>query len=215
MREMVDEKLVEAVKKAIEQAPERRFEESVDLAINLKDVDLNKPQNRIDEQIILPHGRGKEPKIAIFAKGELALKAKELGLIVINPDEIEELAKEKKRMKKLASEVSFFLSDTQYMPLIGRHLGIILGPRGKMPIPVPPNADLKAIVERLRKTVRVRSRNNPTFHVPVGTRSMPPEKIAENIEAVLNRIESKLERGAQNIRSVYVKTTMGPAVRVM
>jgi len=212
---MVDEKILKAVKEAVEKAPKRNFEESVEIAVNLKDIDLNKPQNRIDEQIILPHGRGKEPKIAIFAKGELALKAKELGLMIINPDEIEDLAKEKKRMKKLASEVSFFLSDTQYMPLIGRHLGVILGPRGKMPIPVPPNADLKAIVERLKKTVRARTRNNPTFHVPVGTKSMPPEQIAENIEAVLSRVESKLERGAQNIRSVYVKTTMGPAVRVI
>lgn len=212
---MVDEKILKAVKEAVEKAPKRNFEESVEIAVNLKDIDLNKPQNRIDEQIILPHGRGKEPKIAIFAKGGLALKAKELGLMIINPDEIEDLAKEKKRMKKLASEVSFFLSDTQYMPLIGRHLGVILGPRGKMPIPVPPNADLKAIVERLKKTVRARTRNNPTFHVPVGTKSMPPEQIAENIEAVLSRVESKLERGAQNIRSVYVKTTMGPAVRVI
>ncbi len=212
---MVDEKILNAVKKAIEDAPKRNFEESVDLAINLKDVDLNKPQNRIDEQIILPHGLGKDIKLAIFAKGELALKAKELGLIVIDPDEIEDLAKDKKKAKKLASQVAFFLSDTQYMPLIGRHLGVILGPRGKMPIPVPPNADLSSMVDRLKKTVRVRSRGNPTFHVPVGRRSMPPEKIAENIEAILNRVESKLERGSQNIRSVYVKTTMGPAVRVM
>ena len=101
------------------------------------------------------------------------------------------------------------------MPLIGKHLGIVLGPRGKMPRPIPPSADPKPIIENLRKMVRARSKDRVTFHVPVGIRDMSPEDLADNVEAVLNRIISKLERGEMNIRSAYVKTTMGPAVRIL
>jgi len=69
----------DAVRKAISEAPERRFNESVDLAINLHNIDMSLPANRVDEEIILPHGRGRAAKIAVFASGETALLAQRLG----------------------------------------------------------------------------------------------------------------------------------------
>ncbi len=208
------ENIVAAVKEAIEKAKPRKFIESVDLAINLKDVDLSIPKNRINEEVILPHGRGKEVKIAVFASGETALKAKECADLVIPPEEIDKLAEDKRRARKLANEYDFFLAEAPLMAKIGKSLGIILGPRGKMPKPVPPGGDPCPLVRNLKKTVRMRSRDKRTFHVPVGTREMDPEKIADNIEEVIKRLETKLERGLQNIESIYVKTTMGPAVKI-
>ncbi len=208
------ENIVAAVKEAIEKAKPRKFIESVDLAINLKDVDLSIPKNRINEEVILPHGRGKEVKIAVFASGETALKAKECADLVIPPEEIDKLAEDKRRARKLANEYDFFLAEAPLMAKIGKSLGIILGPRGKMPKPVPPGGDPCPMVRNLKKTVRMRSRDKRTFHVPVGTREMDPEKIADNIEEVIKRLETKLERGLQNIESIYVKTTMGPAVKI-
>ncbi len=213
---LADKSIVEAVKKAIELAKERnrKFRESVDLAINLKDVDLKNPKNRIEEEIILPHGRGKQVKVGVFATGELAFKSKDVADVVITPEEIDDLAENKRKAKKLANDIDFFIAEAPLMPVIGKKLGVVLGPRGKMPRPVPPNIDPKGIVETLRKTVKVRSKDRPTFHAHVGTVDMDPEQIADNIEAVLKRVESKLERGRMNIKSAYVKTTMGPAVRL-
>ncbi|HDD60144.1 MAG: 50S ribosomal protein L1 [Thermoplasmata archaeon] len=212
---MDSKSILEGVKEALEKAKKRNFKESVELAINLKDVDLSNPKNRINEEIVLPKGRGKPVKVALFAGDELAYKAKDVADLVIPGEEIPDLGEDKKRAKQLANEYDFFLAETTYMPLVGKHLGVVLGPRGKMPKPIPPSADPRPLIENLRKMVRARSKDRPTFHVPVGVRDMPPEEIAQNIEAVLSRIISKLERGEMNIRSAYVKTTMGPAVRIL
>jgi large subunit ribosomal protein L1 len=71
------------------------------------------------------------------------------------------------------------------------------------------------MVDRLRSSVKIRTKDRATFHARVGSTEMDPNLIAENIDAVMKRIEGRLEQGHLNIRSVYVKTTMGPAVRMV
>ena len=206
----------EAVRKAISEAPERRFSESVDLAINLQNIDMSMPANRVDEEIILPHGRGKSAKIAVFAAGETALLAQRAGAdLVISPDELAELGDDKKRARKIADEYTYFIAETSFMPTIGKKLGPILGKRGKMPQPLPPNVDIAPIIKRQRNLVRVRSRDRLTFHMAVGSRDMDAKEIAENVETVTIKLEQTLKDGKQNLKSVYVKTTMGPAVKVI
>lgn len=208
--------LLAAIQQTIDVAKERgerKFTESVELAVNIKDVDLANPANRINEEIVLPKGRGRKLKVGVFAQGETALQAQKIADTVITPEIIDELADDKRRARKLANDHVFFVAETRLMATIGRVLGIVLGPRGKMPKPLPPNADLARIVEGLRSTILVRSKDRPTFHAPVGTTAMPVEELAENAEVVLKRVTGKLERGYQNVASIYVKTTMGPAVR--
>lgn len=206
----------DAVRKAISEAPERRFNESVDLAINLHNIDMSLPTNRVDEEIILPHGRGRSAKIAVFASGETALLAQRAGAdLVISPDELNELGDDKKRARKIADEFTYFIAETSLMPTIGKKLGPILGKRGKMPMPLPPNVDVTPIIKRQRNLVRVRSRDRLTFHMAVGARDMEVPKIAENVEAVTTKLEQTLKDGKQNLKSVYVKTTMGPAIKVI
>ncbi len=206
----------DAVRKAISEAPERRFSESVDLAINLHNIDMSQPANRVDEEIILPHGRGRSAKVAVFASGEIALMAQRAGAdLVISPDELGELGDDKKRARKIADEYTYFIAETSLMPTIGKKLGPILGKRGKMPLPLPPNVDITPIIKRQRNLVRVRSRDRLTFHMAVGSREMEVQKIAENVEAVTTKLEQALKDGKQNLKSVYVKTTMGPAIKVI
>lgn len=212
---MVDKKIEEAVKDILENSKERKFLESVELSINLKHVDLKNPKNRINEEIILPNGRGKPIKIGIFATGELAVKSKAVADLVISLEEIGDMADNKQNSKKLVNEYSFFIAEAPLMPTIGKSLGIILGPRGKMPKPVPPNADPEPIVNNLRKTVKARSKERRTFHIPIGTREMNAEDIAENAEIVLKKIINSLERGKANIASAYIKTTMGHSAKIM
>ena len=205
------EKIIE---KLISESKERKFDESVDLAFNLKDIDFSIPKNRITEEISLPKGRGREMKVGIFASGELALKSKKVADVVIEPEQLEELASNKQEAKRIVRSIDFFLAEAPLMPTIGKSLGIVLGPSGKMPKPIPPNADPETFVNNLRSTVKIRSKERLTFHCPVGTRSMSPEDISRNIETVLKRVETKLERGRMNISSLYVSTTMGPSLRL-
>ncbi|MEM2925175.1 MAG: 50S ribosomal protein L1 [Methanocellales archaeon] len=214
---MIDRKEIErAVKEVLEKSPKRNFNESIDLAINLKDIDMSKPKNRIDESIILPSGCGRERKIGIFARGDTALKAEKAGVnLIISPEEIPKLGADKKKLRALIKDIDIFIAEASLMPAIGKNLGSILAPRGKMPEPIPPGSDIQSVIERLRKTVRIRSKDRLTFHTSVGVRTMNVEELVNNIEAVLKRIESKLERGMQNVKSIYLKTTMGQAVRVI
>ena len=212
---MVEQTTLEAVKKALESSPKRNFRESVDLAINLKDVDLSNPKNRIQEDIILPHGRGRDIKVCVIGGAELAAKAKDVADMVITPDELGKIADDRKQAKKVASECDYFIAEAPLMPQIGKRLGIVLAPRGKMPKPIAPGADPAPIIENLRKSVSVRTKDRKTFQTPVGTADMDPEQIAENIEAIFKRVTGKLEKGRMNIDSAYVKTTMGPSERVL
>lgn len=202
------------IKQALEGAPQRKFTESVDMAINLRDLDMAVPGNRINEEVVLPKGRGKKQKVAVIGSGEMVLKAKATADIVIQPDEIEKLADDRRTARKLVRSVEFFIAEAPLMPTIGKRLGVFMGPKGKMPRPMPPGADPTSLIDMLRKTVRVRSRDKSTIHVPIGSSSMTPEDIAANVMEVLHRVESKTPRGPGNIGSVYIKTTMGPAVKL-
>lgn len=212
---MASEEIVSAVKELFESAKERNFTETVEISFNLKDVDLSVPKNRVNLDILLPKGRGKEVKVALFGSGELAVKAKGVADMIIFPEEIEDLADDKKKAKKLARDYQFFIAEAPLMPVIGKRLGIVLAPRGKMPKPIPPGGDPAPMVKNLRSTVRLRSKDKRTFHAPVGTKTMSPEDVAENVESVIKRLTGVLERGKFNISSAYLKTTMGPSVKLM
>ena len=212
---MTDQRLVEIVKKLQVESKKRNFVETVELAVNLKDIDLSNPRNRIQEDIVLPHGRGKAIKVGVFGGSEMAVKAKGVADIVVQPEEIEDLATDKAKARKFARASDYFVAEAPLMPTIGKRLGIILAPRGKMPKPIPPGSDPGAAIQKLKSSVTVRTRDKMTFHMPVGSKDMSAEDLAENIDVVLGRITSKLERGKQNIKSAYVKTTMGPSYKVI
>ena len=210
----MEENINNAIKEAIENAPERKFVESMDIQFTIKDVDLKNPTNRIKEEVRLPSGRGRDVRIAMFAAGEAATRARDAGIHVITPPEIEELGGNKGRAKKIGNQFDFFLSEVPHMGLIGRDLGTVLGPRGKMPRPVPPTLDPAVIATGLKTTVVVKSGDKMTFHTSIGTVGQSQEELFANAMEVYNRVIGRLERGAGNIRSLFIKTTMGPATRV-
>ena len=213
---MTFEQILAAVEQAVEQAPQRNFSESVDLAINLKNIDMSQPANRIDEEILLPNGLGKSIKIAVFAKGDIAQRAISSGAeMIIDPDDIEGLKDDKVKARSLANEIDFFVSEVAYMPSIAKALGPVLGPRGKMPVPLTPDKNIEDIIRKAKNSIRVRSKDRLTFHLPIGRKDMENKLLAENIESIISRIEQTLANGKQNIKSIYIKTTMGPVVKVV
>jgi large subunit ribosomal protein L1 len=193
----------------------KKFTQSIDLVVRLREVDLKKPENRINETIALPNPPEKALKVCVIASGDLATRAKTAGAdMLVGRQEVDNLSKDKKAARKLAQEYDFFIAEAPLMPLVGRALGSFLGPRGKMPTPVPPNAPIEQIVANHRKMVRVRMREQPVLQCRVGTEAMADDKLAENIQAVVSRIEQKLERGFKNISEILVKGTMSKPVKI-
>ena len=212
---MADQEIENAVSRAIDDAPPRNFRETVDIAINLRDIDLDDPSNRVDESIVLPEGTGQETSIAVFAEGETAVRAEEAADTVLDSDDLADLGDDDSEAKDLADEIDFFLAEEALMQNIGRSLGTVLGPRGKMPDPVGPDDDVVEMVERLKNSVQLRSGDRRTFHTRVGAEDMSAEEVADNIDVIIRRLEADLEKGPLNIGDIYVKTTMGPAVEVV
>jgi large subunit ribosomal protein L1 len=208
--------VLNAIKEAKEKGGKRNFVQSVELILTLQDIDMKSPEGRLQENVELPHPPPNKPnKVCVIATGELALKAKKANAdLVIDKDELEALAGKKKELRKLANEYDFFLAEAPLMPLVGKVMGAFLGPRGKMPIPVPPTGDVESLIKKYRRTVVIRMRNQPVIQCRVGTEDMKEEDLAENIQAVLKIVESKMKRGVKNIKSIHIKTTMGEPVKI-
>ena len=211
--ESIEASVTEARAKGIERGI--KFEQSFDLAVNFrkKELDITKPENRLSQELVLPNLLYPPAKVCAFGDGEFADNATAAGVErVVSKEDIPKIGEEKKSRKSLAKSYDFFIASTDSMPLVGRYLGQVLGSRGKMPRPFPQQADLGPIISQYQRTVRIRMRNTPTFHVKVGHIRMGDREIADNIVAVLNFVESKgfMER----VGNVKVKLTMGPVVEV-
>src|SRR6056297_2723862 len=150
---MADSDIETAVTRALEDSPDRNFTETVDLAINLRDLDLDEPSNRVDESVVLPAGTGQETTIVVFAEGETALRAEEVADDVLDEDELAELGDDDDAAKDLADDTDFFIAEKGLMQDIGRYLGTVLGPRGKMPEPLDPDDDVVEVINRINNTV--------------------------------------------------------------
>lgn len=211
----IQKQMRDAIDKAINNSPKRKFEESIELIVTFPGVDVKKSDIKLREVLFLPHPPKKKPKICIVAEGDLSLQAKDLGSFhrVIGKTELEELGKSKKAVKKLAKDCDWVLVQSDLMGLAGRILGPALGPRGKIPIAVPLRADLKQYIDRYNRAVIVRIKDQPQIQTRIGTVNNTIDELVENAVAVLNLIDSKL-RGVVRIGEIYIKKTMGKPVKI-
>ena len=192
----------------------RNFAQSIDLILNFKHLDLKKPENHIELFLILPSGRGKENKVCALVGPELADQAEKVCNKAVQEREFEKYAKDKKITKRLANEYEFFIAQANIMPQVATAFGRIFGPRKKMPNPkagciVPPKGNLQAIVDKLKKTVKVVAKENAFVQVSVGTEAMKDDDLAENILYIYNQVLHKLPEERNNIKNIFIKTTMG------
>jgi len=207
--------ILAAVKESKEKSEKRKFNQSVELILKLHDVDMKSPEGKIQEVLELPHALDRPNKICVIASGELAMKAKNANADrVIERSELEALGGKKQDMRKIANGYDVFIAEAPLMPLVGKVLGPVLGPRGKMPLPVPPSADISGLMKKYRKTIVVRLRNQPIIQNRVAMENMKDEEITENIQAILKVLEGKLKKGTKNIRFAYIKTAMGTPVKI-
>jgi large subunit ribosomal protein L1 len=151
--------------------------------------------------------------VAVFADGDLSIKSKEAGITAFGKQEIEQLAKEPKQAKNLANQFEFFLAEPQMMGTVARFLGKILGPRGKMPKPIPPRVEIDKFVQRYNRTVKLRLKTTPVINAKIGKVDLDNTKLTENANAIVQTLIGKLPKGTTQIKSIHFKTTMGPSAK--
>jgi len=208
--------LEEALKKALskEYNKARRFKQSVEIILSLSGLDLSKPDQRFTELVELPHTPYKNPpKICVFTEGSLIPEAKSLGVDYMTKDSLNSLVGKKKECRKISKSYDFFIAEAPLMPVIGKTLGQFLGPKNKMPIPVPPASSISQLVERLRKSVRITVKTSLSASCKIGHEEMPVQQLLENAEAVISAVGRRLPSSA-TIRFIGFKTTMGKIVKV-
>lgn len=209
---LTKETVVKVIDKVVKESKKRKFVQTVDVGINLQGINFKQPGNRIDLNIVIPNPFKKTPKVVLFAKDNNTINIfKDSVDKVIVADEIPSFAK--KEGKKLAREYDLFFAEPTVMALVGKHMGQILAPRGKMPRPMPPAPQaLKVIMEQSTKSVIIsnkKGKNLPTLHFIVGKEDMNIDKVADNFMACYTRLVEVLPGKTQNLKSIYIKTTMG------
>ncbi len=192
---------------------QRKFTQSVDLTLNFTGLDFSNADQRLNIEIRLPNGKGRESKVIFFGDDRaLITKAQAAGAKVIQSAEIPTLSSDKVKMAELLD--CELLAQPALMPQIAKGLGQFLGPRNKMPKPAV-GGDLGTLIANISKSVFIRSKGKylPTVHCIVGTEKMEPAQLAANIDEVLGTFTKKL--GRQHIKSVYVKLTMSKPFKLI
>ncbi len=200
------------IKEANSSDKDRKFNQSLELIMIFKDIDVKKGFS-INETVQLPK-TSSPSSVCVMASGDMGLKAKSAKADrVMSGDELNTLGANKRESRKFINNYDFFLADTKLMPVVGKVLGQLLGPRGKMPTPVPFNAPIDSFLERFKSSIRVRVKNALSAACKIGDESMEDADIASNANAVINAIEKKLPNGDKNIKKIMVKTTMGKLIK--
>ena len=208
----------QALDKLRESSVKRNFDQSVDMIINLKDLDIKKNDQKVDLFVKLPYQPKPNVKVCAFVDQQDYDSAKENADFVIDVSEFGKY-KDKKLAKKLASKYDFFIASVPIMPKVASIFGRILGSRGKMPNPkiggvFPPGIPLKPIVEGLKRTVRLRTKSGLILQTIIGKESYDDEKLLENLDTVYSRLVSSLPNNENNVKNIYLKLTMGKPVKV-
>tara|TARA_B110001454_G_C12573163_1_gene372807 strand:- start:112 stop:768 length:657 start_codon:yes stop_codon:yes gene_type:complete len=202
------------IQEAKKSEKERKFKQSLELYIVFKDIDVKKGF-ALNEIIQLPKQMAKQSAVCVMATGDMSLKAKNAKADqVIDSAGLDSLAQNKRESRKLINKYDFFLADTKLMPVVGKSLGQLLGPRGKMPTPVPFNAPIEPLLERFKRSIRVRVKNSLSLSCKIGDEAMDDSDLASNAMTIINTIEKQLPSGDKNFKSFMVKTTMGKAIKL-
>ncbi|HIQ51370.1 MAG TPA: 50S ribosomal protein L1 [Nautiliaceae bacterium] len=214
----MNEKLLNHIKKLREINKKRNFVQTAELQVALKDIDLTKVENRIEDLVVLPYGLGKKRKICAFVGPETYEEAKQIFDKVILVDEFSKY--DKKSAKKLVREYDFFVAQANIMPQVAKYFGRYLGPLNKMPNPKlgllfpPKGAKLKDLYDKLQKSVAIVVKKAPLAYAPFGVESMKDEELAENLEILYKYLSDKLPNKEGNIKRAVIKFTMSKSVKI-
>jgi large subunit ribosomal protein L1 len=205
-------KFKEALAELRSSTEKRKFDQTLDLIVNLKSFD---PQREtINTFVILPYP-AKKKKVAAFLD---TIKKSDSVPLILSKSSIE--TANPKEMKKYAKEYDFFIASAKLMPLIAAKLGKVLGSAGKMPDPKigcvlmqEQEPLLKEAVEKLSKTIKIKAKEK-SLKIALAKESMSDEQIIENLEQTFKIVSNALPKRELNIRNVTIKFTMSKSIKV-
>ncbi|MBW3022013.1 hypothetical protein KY328_03765, partial [Candidatus Woesearchaeota archaeon] len=197
---MNKQEVLEVIKK-LKEGKKRKFSQSYDLIITLKNFNIKKAECQLEFFVPLHFSLGKKIKTCAIVGPELKAEADENCDTVIEASDIDAYASKKKDMKKLAEQHDYFIAQANFMGKLAGAFGRVLGPRGKMPNPkagcvVPPKTNLKPLIDKLQKLVKVSTKKVPMIQVIVGREDMKDDEVADNIVTLYNNIVHHLPNEA-------------------
>jgi large subunit ribosomal protein L1 len=205
---ITEAQLTEMIKTVKADAKQRKFKQALEIIITFKDIDVKKGF-ALNEIVQLPK-TSSPAAVCVMATGDMSTKAKAAKAdAVIGTEELDKFAANKRESRKFINKYDFFLADTKIMPVVGKVLGQLLGPRGKMPVPVPFDAPIESFLQRFRSSIKVRVRSSLSLACKFGDETMDDADLAINAHAVVSAVEKKLPNGEKNIKRIMIKTTMG------
>ncbi len=209
---ITEAQLVEMIKTVKADSKERKFKQALEIFITFNDIDVKKNFS-INEIVQLPK-TSSPAAVCVMATGDMSTKAKAAKAdAVIGTEELDKFAANKRESRKFINKYDFFLADTKIMPVVGKVLGQLLGPRGKMPVPVPFDAPIESFLQRFRSSIKVRVRGSLSLACKFGDETMDDADLAANAHTILSAIEKKLPNGEKNIKKILIKTTMGKPMK--
>lgn len=201
----------------------RKFDESLDIIIILRDFDIRNPNNKFDQELVLPNPiRQGKLNLCFIANGDMVLRVKEKKYDVADEPFLNELdKKDKKIKKKFAQKYDTFVCQAPLMRVVAKVLGRYLGQMNKMPKPQPNgygiikvDENIDKVIDTYSRIIKVQTKKSPVIQTIFGKKSLPLEKNFENLKTLINTIEAKLPNGQGNFKSIYIKTSMGIPTKV-
>eukprot|EP00088_Acartia_fossae_P007300 TRINITY_DN1340_c0_g1_i5.p1 TRINITY_DN1340_c0_g1~~TRINITY_DN1340_c0_g1_i5.p1 ORF type:complete len:231 (+),score=86.02 TRINITY_DN1340_c0_g1_i5:44-694(+) len=215
MSKVSKDTLYECVNAILDGAKEkqRKFVETVDLQIGLKNYDPQKDK-RFSGTVKLRHIPKTKYKVCVLGDQQHCDEAKQAGLACMSADDLKKLNKDKKKVKKLAKSYDAFLASDSLIKQVPRLLGPGLNKAGKFPSLVTHNDDLTSKVNDLKATIKFQMKKVLCLSVAVGNVSMSEDEVVQNVHLAMNFLVSLLKKHWQNVKSLHIKSSMGPVQRL-
>lgn len=215
---MEKKSFLDALQAMRDSSKQRKFTQSIEMMVNFKGLDFKKAENQVDLKVTLPFATGRERgKVLVFARDKAFIEQiKEKVDKVIAESEIQGL--KKKDIAEITDNYDVLLAEGPVMLTVGKYLGQQLAPKGKMPKPISPNsAVIESSLKEMSAVTRVTNKKGkpmPVIQLVIGSEKMENEQLAENAKTVLDAVVNALPGKRQNLKSVFIKETMGPAIKI-
>merc|ERR1712046_152651 len=191
----------------------RKFVETIELQIALKDYDTQRDK-RFSGTVKLPHVPRMRMKICILGDAVHCEQAQQMGLPFKSVDDLKKLNKNKKLVKKLAQSFDGFLASQVLIPQIPRLLGPGLNKAGKFPTLITHSDNLEAKIRDAKSNVKFQLKKVLCMGVAVANVDMSPDEVRQNLVMAINFLVSLLKKNWNNVKTLYIKSTMGKPYRI-